>query len=471
MNSKIILGYAVGPIGSGLIGFITLPIIAWFYSPEDIGRITMLHIFTSFSVLLFCLGLDQFYVREYHETPNKAKLLQQVLFPSCFFAFFGLIGIFIIKPTIISSWLYSIDSIYLSAVTVLCFFAALVSRFLSLILRMQDRSLAFSMSQLLPKILLLFFIAITATMNLLQDTFNLLTANALAILMAMGIYLCNTYKDWGVALTEKLDMSKFAQQLQFGLPLVVSGFAYWGLTVIDKLFLRYFSSYTELGVYSVAVSIAGVVTLFGGIFNTIWAPLVFKWVSEDRVDYQKIDFISECVLAIIFFMAVLSGLFSWIIPFLLPQVYNEVQYLVTLCLLAPCFYTLSETTAIGITIMKKTQYSMYASLLACIVCLTLAFFLVKEYGAMGAAISLAIATFSFYVFRTLFSNFVWRVLPYKKSFLVSSFLIFTAIMNFVWKDDPLFRYTMWILMLCVGIFLFKKLISVLLNLIKNRFVM
>ena len=75
MNRKIILGYAVGPIGSGLLGFVTLPIITWFYSPEDIGRITMLQIYTNLVVLLFCLGLDQFYVREYHETKNKALLL------------------------------------------------------------------------------------------------------------------------------------------------------------------------------------------------------------------------------------------------------------------------------------------------------------------------------------------------------------------------------------------------------------
>lgn len=471
MNRKIVLGYAIGSIGSGLIGFATLPIITWFYTPQDVGRMAMLQMFTSFSILLFCLGFDQYYVREYHESQNKAQLLQKVLLPSCLFALFFLIGVFLFQPTLISSWLYEIDSIYLSILTILCFIVALLSRFLSLILRMQDRSFAFSMSQLLPKILLLCFVAITVIMSFSQDTFNLLTANVLAIVMATIIYLWNTYKDWSVIFTTKFDFSGFSQQLQFGLPLVISGCAYWGVTSIDKIFLRYFSSYTELGLYSVAVSIASVAALLGGIFNTIWAPLVFKWVSENIVDYQKIDFISESVLAAIFFVTVLSGLFSWIIPFTLPQTYDEVQYLVTLCLLAPCFYTLSETTAVGITIMKKTRYSMYSSLLACIVCLILAFFLVKEYGAMGAAISLAIATFSFYVFRTLFSNFVWRVLPYKKSFLVSSFLIFTAIMNFVWKDDPLFRYTMWILMLCVGIFLFKKLISVLLNLIKNRFVM
>ena len=57
MTRNKILSYAVGPIGSAAIGFITLPIITWFYSVEDIGRISMLQVVASFSVLLFCLGL------------------------------------------------------------------------------------------------------------------------------------------------------------------------------------------------------------------------------------------------------------------------------------------------------------------------------------------------------------------------------------------------------------------------------
>ena len=55
MNKKIILRYAVGPIGASILGFITLPIITWFYSVEDVGRVSMLQVFTSFTILFFCL--------------------------------------------------------------------------------------------------------------------------------------------------------------------------------------------------------------------------------------------------------------------------------------------------------------------------------------------------------------------------------------------------------------------------------
>jgi len=153
MNKKTILGYAIGPIGAGVLGFISLPIITWFYSVEDVGRISMLQVFTSLSVLLFCLGLDQAYVREYHEAQNKPTLLRAVLLPSLFFSliFFSLLLLFDIR--LISELMFDIPSAYLSVLVVICFIVALISRFLSLVLRMQERSIAFSMSQLLPKLL------------------------------------------------------------------------------------------------------------------------------------------------------------------------------------------------------------------------------------------------------------------------------------------------------------------------------
>lgn len=57
MVSRKIAVFAIGSIGSAVLGLITLPIITWFYSAEDVGRIAMLQVASNFCVLLFCLGL------------------------------------------------------------------------------------------------------------------------------------------------------------------------------------------------------------------------------------------------------------------------------------------------------------------------------------------------------------------------------------------------------------------------------
>ena len=81
MTPKKIAEFALGPIAGAFLGFISLPIMAWFFTIEDIGRLAMLNVVTGFSTLLFSLGLDQAYVREYHEVTNKPALFKETLCP------------------------------------------------------------------------------------------------------------------------------------------------------------------------------------------------------------------------------------------------------------------------------------------------------------------------------------------------------------------------------------------------------
>ncbi|WP_228153279.1 lipopolysaccharide biosynthesis protein [Acinetobacter indicus] len=191
---------------------------------------------------------------------------------------------------------------------------------------------------------------------------------------------------------EKFDWQQFKISLAFGLPLVIGGLASWGLNIMDRLFLRHFSTYTELGIYSITMSVAIVVTIFSGIFNTIWSPMVYKWMSEDKFDYEQIDIVLEYMLAAIYFFIVLTSLFSWIIPYFLPSAYSEIEYLIAVCLLGPLLYTLSEVTGIGIAIVRRTKFSMLCAIVAMLTSAILNYFLVRK---LGAAVSTATAFFVF----------------------------------------------------------------------------
>lgn len=468
MNKSKILAYAVGPIGSGFLGLITLPMITWFYSVDDVGRISMLQVCTSFFILLFGFGLDQAYIREYHEVENKSLLLKVVLWPSLIIGIVSLSIVSLYDSSLISKWLYGIPSTYLSVLSLACFIVALIARFLSLILRMQERALAFSMSQLLPKILFLIFILCVAWLGLPKDSYTLMMANALSLFTAFLIYAWNTRFDWWPSIKINFDWEQFKLSLAFGLPLVISSLASWGLNVMDRLFLRSMSTYTELGIYSVAMSIAAVATLFSGIFNTIWSPMVFKWVNEGNVDFKKIDNISEYVLAAIYFVIVFAGLFSWIIPLFLPQTYVGIQFLITACLIGPLFYTLSETTAIGITIARKTKLSMFASIIVMLINIGANYLLVPLYGAGGAAISAAVAFWFFYLFRTQVSKKVWRDIPTKKSYFITALLLLTSIINIFLNDKLYISLVIWFVLLLIGFYFFSDLLKYIFVSLKRR---
>lgn len=462
MTSNKILGYAIGPMGAAVIGFITLPIITWFYSVEDIGRISMLQVVVSFSILIFCLGLDQAYVREYHGHECQPKLFKAALLPGLTLSiiFFG--AIFVFDSRLISKWLYDIPSTYLTFISITCFILALISRFLSLILRMEERALAYSMSQLLPKVLFLIFIVTTVWLGFKKDAYNLITAHTLSITAVFLVFAWNTRKEWMKALEYKIDLKELNHLLSFGLPLVIGGLASWGLDVMDKLFLRTMSTFSELGIYSVAVSIAGVASIFAGIFNTIWAPMVYKWVN-DGVDLTKIDEVSEHLLAVIYFVVVLSGLFSWILPYFLPKEYAAIQFLVSACLLGPLFYTLSETTAVGIAIARKTKLAMLASIGAMIANALGNYLLVPKLGAIGAAISTAFSFWIFYIIRTELSRMVWRNMPSVKTYTFITLLLFMTVLDATFLKQNDLALLCWFILLLLGIFVFRFSFNLLLD--------
>ncbi|WP_202743553.1 lipopolysaccharide biosynthesis protein [Acinetobacter calcoaceticus] len=458
MNLDKLIRYAIGPVGIAVLGFVSLPIITWFYSVEDVGKVSMLQVVSSFCILLFGFGLDQAYVREYHESSNKPALFKMVLIPGLFSVCFILSLIYIIDNGFISKWLYGEDDYYLSLVSILFFLFAFCLRFLSLILRMEERALNYSFSQLFPKIFFLVFILITVWLGYSQNTYNLLTANLLSVMVGLLISGWSTRKEWIVSLTSKINWNKQKELFIFGLPLVIGGLASWGLNVMDKLFLRSLSSFTELGIYSVAISITGVVIIFSGIFNTIWSPMVYKWVSEGNVDIKKIDNISEYVLAAIYFIIVFSGLFSWVIPLFLPKEYYTIQYLITVCLLGPLLYTLSETTAIGITIARKTKLAMIASVSAMLINLLGNYLLVPYWGAAGAAASTAFAFWIFYILRTEFSKRVWVNIDRNRSYFITLFILVVSFIHMLVRNNSYLILTLWLIVMFLGLWIFRNVI-------------
>lgn len=94
------------------------------------------------------------------------------------------------------------------------------------------------------------------------------------------VYIWYTRAQLRPALAAQLDKKQVQSLLQFGAPLIFSGLAYWGLIATSAIALRSFSTFSELGIYSVTTSIAGVAAIFQSIFTVIWAPIVYKWVAE-----------------------------------------------------------------------------------------------------------------------------------------------------------------------------------------------
>lgn len=411
MNARKILAFAIGPIGNAALGLLTLPVITWLFSADDVGRISMLNVAVSFCVLFFSLGLDQAYVREYHGESDRGQLLKNVAFPGLLMIVI-ISAVFLLFPGSLSALLFEQKDTAISWLVMLILLASFINRFLSLILRMQEKGMAFSVSQLMPKLMTLIVIGLCYVLYTQHTLMQLVVANAVGFIAVSLMLMWSSRADWIAALRSSLDAGKLKAMFKFGYPLILGGLAFWGLTTIDRMFVRAYSGFEQLAIFSVAVSFAGVASILQSVFSTVWAPMVYKLAeSNEGGEQQMINKVTQCMLIAVVCLFSLGGLFSWLVDFVLPANYVNVKYILVASLGFPLLFTLSETTAVGIGLSRKTGYTMLASLIALIINVAANALLVPRFGAGGAAVSTCLAFWAFLILRTEFSIISWKTMP------------------------------------------------------------
>jgi O-antigen/teichoic acid export membrane protein len=283
---------------------------------------------------------------------------------------------------------------------------AFIGRFMSLILRMQEKGWTFSISQLMPKFIFLLVVGIFIASNSQKDLSQLLTAHAISFFSVAVLFTWSTHIYWR-KIDKNITKEEQRKLLKFGLPLVINGIAFWAMTSMDKLFLKHYSSYEELGIYTVTISFAGVAVIVQNVFSTIWAPMAYRWHSEgvDNVAFQKI---TQQMLLVVIFVFSLMGAFSWVLPYFLPAEYAKSQYIIMACMLYPLLYSLSEVTGIGVGIKRKSGSIMFAMVISCMFCWLCNFVLVPMYGGAGAAVSTGVSFFFYYILKTEISHYYWK---------------------------------------------------------------
>lgn len=456
MSIKMVAHYALGPIGAGALSVLTLPFITWFFEAEDVGRVAMLQVAISFGTLIFTLGLDQAFVREYHEAGDRARLLVSTILPSVLVLVLAALAVLAIDSNLISSVLYSISASNYSVFTVLAVAVGVLSRFFSLLLRMEGRALAFSSTQVSPKAFFLLFILLVIPLGLSRNFNTLFVAS---ILSFFGSFIITLYLVRS-ALVDAFQSSPVSLEIKkyllFGLPFMVGGVASWSLNLADRVLLRSFSSLAELGVYSVSASIAAGVAIGGSILTTIWVPTVYRWVSQGE-SREKIVLVGSYAAAGAYFLFSFSGLVLWIVPFFLPENYRAVQFLLPACVAAPVFYALSEITGVGIGISRRSALAMVAAIVAAGFNGVIGYFLIPEHGASGAAIATSVSFFLYLVLRTEFSVRAWEKIPRAKlycSSLLSLVCVLTTLALSIQENFLLIA--LWVSHFVVGLIMHKE---------------
>jgi O-antigen/teichoic acid export membrane protein len=444
---------------------ISIPLIAWFYPQEAVATNALVLTLITLCSMACSLGLDAYYVREFHEKePNQ--LFWFSLGIATLFTVICLSVLSIVLPTTLSEWLYGEKNAVLDGLIFVAIFASNYNRFPLSVLRMHEQSLKFSLGQALQKFFFVSLLIICAIGGVTQDsTLVLITLTAYIVVAFYVTWKAKPY----ISTFGKLDWTwlQTKEALSYGIPLIIGGISAWAMTSTDRFMLDILSSREELAVYALAFNFATLASIVQVVFINVWSPHVFKEVKNgnEKDLYQSV---LDKMTAVVVAMISLFGVASWVFAWVLPDSYNQVGYIVVLCAMVPLVATLSSLTTVAIQVSKKTYLITLCTLAALVFNIVINIPLITKLGATGAALASVISQFFYYVLNSSLAKHQGAKLDLAKSYWLVCLCSIFATAHALSPYSVLLSSVLWLLPLALVAIQYKRDIVLLLEALLKR---
>jgi O-antigen/teichoic acid export membrane protein len=451
---KSFFQFSMGQWIAALISFITTPITTWLIIPEEFGKASMFTLAFNLLLNVALLGADQSFVRMFYERSEDKRrdLLWDSLLPSLSVGFvvFVLIGIFWKELSFVLFGDYNhFLPIFLLGVTILI---GILERFSTLAVRMKKRGIAFSTLRVVNgvtnavfTILYALFVSRSFYAVIVGLFFSHIVTALLAIFFERELWFGKF----------KVSFKSIKAIVRYGLPFVPASLITWLFQSIDRLALRNYSDFTEIGLYSAAFKVVAVMSLIQTGFTTFWTPVSYESYEKEPESKGIFEKASLFIAAAMFVFGLLIVVFKDVIFLLLESSYRQAAGISSFLILMPIMYTVSETTVVGINFKKKTYWHMLIASVAAGVNVFGNLMLVPVYGAKGAAFSTGLSYIVFFCMRTFISMSLFPVNYHLGKFFISTFVfVIVAFIN-TFVINMVFQVVSAVLGLVVVMFVYR----------------
>lgn len=267
---------------------------------------------------------------------------------------------------------------------------------------------------MIGKILLIYSITYFISIIILIIKFRL-EGVFFASLIAYTIVLLYLFNKERFKFKIKIMPGKTVQLIRFGFPLFTMGIIGIFLASIDKIMIIKFMDKTQLGYYSIAIMIAGIIYFVPHAISYVTFSHILERYGkkEDKAHIKNYLFQPTSILS--YLMPIVIGLVFITAPvaiyYILPQ---YIQGITSVKILVCAIFFMSVTTAAGnflITINKERKILLFQAISVILAIILNYIFIMMGYGIKGVAIATAISYFfySIGIFVYSFRYYIPRI--------------------------------------------------------------
>lgn len=460
MSTKLIkqfFSFSLGGYISLLIGFVSLPFVTRLISPEQYGVFSLFSLILNLQLIFLLMGLDQGFVRYFYEVENKMKLLFRCIkYP--IYLFILTLPLVIIFQKKISLYIFQKIDIKMLIILEVTILLTILNNFTLLTIRMSQKGLQYSLLQIFNQ--LFNFLFIIVFYKVLGDSYDVLIISyflSLVLVVLTSLYFIrNTFK---TQIEENKEINT-KELLKYSYPFVLTFSLTWIFQSSDKIAIKIFSNFTELGLYSTALIIIKLFNVIQSGFTTFWVPVAYEKYTKEPENKEFFNLFFNYISFIMFFVAIFVLMGKDLITFILGEKYKQASSIIPCLVFMPVMYTISETTVLGINFLKKTKFHIIISLVVSVFNIIGNMILVPRFNAVGAAISTGVAYILFFILRT---NIAKKLIDYNfnlKRVYTISILLFLYALFLSFYNNILYSILIGILLLLILIVLYIKEIKI-----------
>lgn len=215
----------------------------------------------------------------------------------------------------------------------------------------------------------------------------------------------------------KIEFSLMRQMLSYSMKVWFGDIAQLANSRVDQFLIGAFLSSKDLGIYTVALSIAGFTGIFANAVKTIMLPSITgKAFFQEKIT-ETLNFFHKYWLFSIFFHTIFALSLSILIPFVFGKAYSESITICQILVFGSFFINAKTVLGGGILGMGFPALMSLVEIIGMIISLILSIFLVKLYGLIGVSIVISLSCFSQFVALIYLSD--RKGLSYKKLLFIS----------------------------------------------------
>jgi O-antigen/teichoic acid export membrane protein len=448
---KQTLVYGLSGVSLQLVGLITLPIFARVFSPQDYGVLELATVGSSVALTLVDAGFASASQRSFYDYDDsriarRRGVISTALLFSTALACLGAVAAILARDPL-SRWLFDGEQhdtlIIVVAVSLPLINAANLTR---QTMRLRFRAWRFVISSSLAAFVsaAVGVVAVTAFDAGVTGVFvGIIVGNALA----MGYGVLAIRGD----LSRSFSRVELRRMLAYGVPLIPTALALWGLAFLDRIMLSRLSTLDEVGQYAVSNRVASGLMLAVVAFTTAVVPQLLTLYSTDPELEKAIRsrVLTYLTVALCFGGLCLALFAREIVEVLAPD-YPRAYKAVGLLVLSVVAFGVSALTMAGISYTRRSAFFAIGTGVAIAVHVGLNFALMPSIGMLGAAVSTAVAYALLAVFYLVVSQ---RLYPTRyegrKVVLTIALASAVATLGFVPLGPPASELTLKVLALVV----------------------